>query len=194
MKHFGFTTTPRRLFLNALTFLSYLILAFDIVINFQPLPSSKPSDDTGENQSLPLWLETLWFDPYATKAVAEGDQFSNNRKFKMWCPVIGTELGVRKKPNIYLCMLNTQWKWWKNNRLFMLLIASGMQVKKQWSYNSVSANIRNEGKTTACDWVSHDMFHKRMWSHEFHTWSHFTILLHSCGISIRVTACSSFHS
>ena len=76
MKHFGFTTITRRLFLNGHSFQSCLILAFYIVINLQPSPSSKQFVGTDGNWPLPLTLGTLWLDHYTTKAISECASFS----------------------------------------------------------------------------------------------------------------------
>ena len=76
LKHFDLTSTPPGLFLKTASFLSYLILVFHIVANFQLSSSSKQLVGTGGNRSVPLRLETLWFDPYNIKAITGRSYFS----------------------------------------------------------------------------------------------------------------------
>ena len=76
LKHFDLTSTPPGLLLKSVSFLSYLILVFHIVANFQPSSSSKQVVGTGGNRSLSHQLETLWLDLYTTRVIAEVGFFS----------------------------------------------------------------------------------------------------------------------
>ena len=67
LKHLDLTATPPGLFLKTVSFLSYLILVFHIVANFQPSSSSKQLAGTSGNRSVLLRLETLWFDPTTSR-------------------------------------------------------------------------------------------------------------------------------
>ena len=76
LKHFDLTSTPPGLWLKSVSFLSYLILVFHIVANFQPSSSSKQVVGTGGNRSLSHQLERLWLDLYTTRVIAEVGFFS----------------------------------------------------------------------------------------------------------------------
>ena len=66
LKHIGLTTTPPGLLLDALAFVSYLILVFYILTKFEPSSSSKQLVSTCGNQSVPFKLETDWLDLLTT--------------------------------------------------------------------------------------------------------------------------------
>ena len=76
MKQFGLTSVPPGLLMKTVSFLSYLILVFHIVTNFQPSSISKQFVGTGGNRYLLLRLDKLWRDHYTTKANAAGSHLS----------------------------------------------------------------------------------------------------------------------
>ena len=76
LKQFGLTSTPPGLLLKTASFLSYLILVFHIVTNFQPSSNSKQFFGTGGNRYLLLRLDKLWRENYTTKSNAEENYLS----------------------------------------------------------------------------------------------------------------------
>ena len=79
LKHFRLTSTPRGPWLNAVTFPSYLILFFYLVLIFkfgEDQTQNINSAATGGNRFLPFRTETLWLDHYTMRVVAESIYFS----------------------------------------------------------------------------------------------------------------------